>query len=142
MSSYSYNTTSSSWPASSVTISASGSGYTMPSNSYLTSTGSTTSSTITWTQPNQNFVSNNGKPVMSIPHDGTEVILEKEATLRVKGSVVINGIDLEERIKTIEKVLHIPQRDVIMESKYPKLKELHDEYMRELDKYTTWEKLK
>jgi hypothetical protein len=33
-------------------------------------------------------------------------------TLDVKGNLVINGVDLEERLKTIEKVLQIPERDV------------------------------
>lgn len=79
---------------------------------------------------------------MTIPHGEEKVILEKEATLEVKGNVVINGFDLEERISTIEKVLQIPQRDVTMESKYPKLKKLYEEYMRELDKLRTWDALK
>lgn len=79
---------------------------------------------------------------MTIPHGEEKVILEKEATLEVKGNVVINGVDLEERISTIEKVLQIPQRDVTMESKYPKLKKLYEEYMRELDKLRTWDALK
>ena len=42
--------------------------------------------------------------------------------LEVKGRMVINGRDLEERLTTIEKVLQIPERDVILEKKHPKLK--------------------
>jgi hypothetical protein len=79
---------------------------------------------------------------MTIPADKQEVVLEKDATLTVKGNVVINGIDLEERLNTIEKVLYIPQRDATMEAKYPKLKKLHDQYMHELEKYKTWERVK
>lgn len=79
---------------------------------------------------------------MTIPADGQKVILEKEATLEVKGNVVINGIDLEERLKTIEKLLTIPERDVILEKKHPKLKKLYDEYIAALGKYRTFEAIK
>ena len=64
------------------------------------------------------------------------------AELEVKGRVVINGVDLEERLRNIEKVLLIPERDVKLESKYPKLKKLYDEYMAALGKYRTFESLK
>ena len=79
---------------------------------------------------------------MHIPHDGNEIVLEKAATLEVKGNIVMNGVDLDERLKTIEKVLQIPTRDVTMEAKHPKLKELYEAYMNELDKYKTWHRIK
>lgn len=63
-------------------------------------------------------------------------------SLEVKGNVVINGRDLEERLDTIEKVLQIPERDVKLEAKHPKLKELYDEYIHALGKYRTWEAIK
>jgi hypothetical protein len=90
---------------------------------------------------NQNFVSNNGKPIMTVPNGEQTVVLEKAATLDVKGTVVINGQDLEERLKTIEKVLQIPTRDVTMEAKHPRLKALYEAYMLELEKYKTWDRL-
>ena len=62
--------------------------------------------------------------------------------LEVKGRMVINGRDLEERLDTIEKVLHIPERDVILEKKHPKLKKLYDEYIHALGKYRTFEAIK
>ena len=62
--------------------------------------------------------------------------------LEVKGKMVINGRDLEERLDTIEKVLHIPERDVILEKKHPKLKKLYDEYINELSKYKMWHSIK
>ena len=62
--------------------------------------------------------------------------------LEVKGRIVINGRDLEERLDTIEKVLHIPERDVILEKKHPKLKKLYDEYINELSKYKMWHSIK
>jgi hypothetical protein len=62
--------------------------------------------------------------------------------LEVKGRMVINGRDLEERLDTIEKVLQIPERDVILEKKHPKLKKLYDEYVAALGKYRTFEAIK
>ena len=62
--------------------------------------------------------------------------------LEVKGLVVINGRDLEERLNTIEKVLQIPERDVILEKKHPKLKKLYDDYINALGKYRTFESIK
>ena len=62
--------------------------------------------------------------------------------LEVKGRMVINGRDLEERLDTIEKVLRIPERDVKLEKKYPKLKKLYDDYINALGKYRTFEAIK
>lgn len=64
------------------------------------------------------------------------------ASLEVKGNLVINGRDLEERLETIERVLMIPERDIELEKEFPKLKKAYDAYMRELEKYRTWKKLK
>jgi hypothetical protein len=64
------------------------------------------------------------------------------ATIEVKGRMVINGKDLEERLDTIEKVLQIPERDVKLEAKHPKLKKLYDEYIQALGKYRTFESIK
>jgi hypothetical protein len=63
-------------------------------------------------------------------------------TIEVKGNMVINGVDLEERLKTIEKVLMIPERDVKLEKKHPKLKKMYDDYIKALAKYRTWEAIK
>ena len=63
-------------------------------------------------------------------------------TIEVKGNMVINGRDLEERLNTIEKVLAIPERDVILEKKHPKLKKLYDDYITALAKYRTFEAIK
>lgn len=98
--------------------------------------------TTTWNTPNQNFVSNNGVPLMTIPSGESTVVLEEKATLDVKGTVKINGVDLEERLSTIETLLQIPTRDVTMEAKHPKLKALYEEYMHELEKYRTWHRIK
>jgi len=64
------------------------------------------------------------------------------AELEVKGRMVINGRDLEERLDTIEKVLQIPEKDVKLEAKHPKLKKMYDDYIKELSKARMWESLK
>jgi hypothetical protein len=70
------------------------------------------------------------------------VIQNDPASLEVKGKIIHNGRDLEERLSTIEKVLMIPERDVTIESKYPSLKKKYDEYIKELSKARMWESLK
>ena len=74
--------------------------------------------------------------------DSVLVARNNPAELEVKGRMFINGRDLEERLNTIEKVLQIPERDVILEKKYPKLKKLYDEYIAALGKYRTFESIK
>jgi hypothetical protein len=98
--------------------------------------------TASWTQPASNFHNSNGKAVMTIPHGEDKVVLEKQATLEVKGNLVVNGIDIEERLKTIERVLLIPERDATMEAKYPSLKKKYEEYINALEKYRTFERIK
>ena len=78
----------------------------------------------------------------NITNQNVLVAKNNPAELEVKGRMVINGIDLEERLKTIEQVLTIPERDVILEKKHPKLKKLYDEYIAALGKYRTWEAIK
>jgi len=106
---------------------------------FLTATGSNGTS---WANSSTNFTSSNHKTIMTIPHGEEKVVLEKSATLEVKGNVIINGVDLEERLNTIEKVLQIPERDVTLEAKHPNLKKLYDEYIHALGKYRTWDALK
>jgi len=76
------------------------------------------------------------------PADNVLVVSQNPPELEVKGRLVLNGQDLEERLKTIERVLTIPERDVILEKKYPKLKKLYDEYIAALGKYRTFEAIK
>ena len=79
----------------------------------------------------------------SFPYDTVMKINQTNPPeLEVKGRMVLNGVDLEERLKTIEKVLQIPERDVKLEKKHPKLKKLYDEYINALGKYRTFEAIK
>jgi hypothetical protein len=130
-------------PLGNITISSGGAGSASTfggAGQIYTTTGTGISS---WATPSQTqFNGGNGKTVMSMPHGKDEVVLEKDATLIVKGKVVINDVDLEERLNTIEKVLQIPERDVKLEKKHPKLKKLYDEYIAALGKYRTFEAIK
>ena len=99
----------------------------IPNGAYLTSTGINT----TWTTGTS-----------SVPNETIRINQTNPPTIEVKGNMVINGIDLEERLKTIETVLQIPERDVILERKHPKLKKLYDDYINALGKYRTFEAIK
>lgn len=123
---------------SSITTMATVTGSTYP---YLASTG-TGASSWSYTNPSSSISNGSGKTLLSIPSGDEKLILEKDATLDVKGTVVINGLDLEERLKTIERVLAIPERDAAMEAKYPSLKKKFDEYINTLEKYRTFERIK
>lgn len=112
------------------------------SNGSVLTTGAGITGTTNWATPNSHFNSTNGQPIMTIPHGQEKVIVEDRAELEVKGRVKINGEYLDERLERIETLLNIPTRDVTMEHKYPKLKELWESYNRELAKYKTWDKLK
>ena len=76
------------------------------------------------------------------PYDSVFVVRPEPSSLEVKGRLIHNGQDLEERLKTIETVLQIPERDVKLEKKHPKLKKLYDEYIQALGKYRTFEAIK
>lgn len=76
------------------------------------------------------------------PNDNVMIVKQDPASLEVTGRMILNGVDLEERLYTIEQVLHIPERDVKLERKHPKLKKLYDEYITALGKYRTFETIK
>lgn len=87
------------------------------------------------TNNSTNFVNSNGKTVMQIPAGD-------EDTVQITGTIKWNGEDLNERLERIESMLHIPTRDVTMEEKYQKLKQIWDQYKTALEEYKTWQRLK
>ena len=82
------------------------------------------------------FASSNGKTVLEIPYD--------DQLVKITGKLILNDNDEDvgERLKRIEDMLHIPQRSVIMEQKYTKLRELWEEYNETLAAIKTWETIK
>ena len=84
----------------------------------------------------------NGTVSWTNPNDNVMIVKNNPAELEVKGRIVLNGRDLEERLKTIEQVLMIPERDVILEQSYPLLKQKYEDYINTLSKYRMWESIK
>lgn len=69
-------------------------------------------------------------------------IQQSDSSLKVNGKIILNEENLDDRLKRIEDMLHIPQRNVIMEQKYEKLKNLWQEYNETLDAIKTWDTIK
>ena len=126
---------------------------------YILNTAKTTASTVhanygaippltvgqvyTTTNTSGQFLTNGTTGInWATPNDNVMVVKASPPELEVKGRMVINGRDLEERLDAIEKVLQIPERDVKLEKKHPKLKKLYDEYINALGKYRTFEAIK
>ena len=63
-------------------------------------------------------------------------------TLKVDGTLEVNGRDVMKELDEMRDALLLLKRDVDMESKYPKLRELKDAYEAQLEKYKTFEALK
>ena len=63
-------------------------------------------------------------------------------SMKVDVPLVVNGRDVMREIDEMRDALLLLKRDVDMESKYPKLRELKDAYERQLEKYKTFEALK
>jgi len=65
-----------------------------------------------------------------------------DTTLKVDGTLEVNGRHVMREIDEMRDALLLLKRDVDMEAKYPKLKELKDAYEAQLEKYKTFEALK
>ena len=63
-------------------------------------------------------------------------------SMHVDVPLVVNGRDVMRELDELRDAVLLLKRDVDMESKYPKLKELKDAYEAQLEKYKTWEVLK
>jgi len=65
-----------------------------------------------------------------------------EHTLQVDGRAIVQGRDILKELDEMRDALLLLKRDVDMEAKYPKLRELKDAYEAQLEKYKTFEALK
>jgi len=61
---------------------------------------------------------------------------------RPAGTLEVQGRDVLAELDEIRDALMLIKRDVDMEAKYPKLKELKDEYAKQLAKYATFDTIK
>ena len=65
-----------------------------------------------------------------------------DTVFTVDGRALIQGRDILQELDEMRDILLLLKRDVDMEKKYPRLKELKDEYEAALAKYKTMEALK
>jgi len=94
----------------------------LPSGTYTN-----TNNTITTTNFADSAITINGGP---------------NGSMKVDVPLLVNGRDVIKEIDEMRDALLLLKRDVDMEVKYPKLRELKDEYERALEKYKTFEALK
>lgn len=69
----------------------------------------------------------------------------RDSTITINDSnvpLVVNGRDVMQELDEMRDALLLLKRDVDMENKYPRLKELKEAYEAQLEKYKTWEALK
>ena len=66
----------------------------------------------------------------------------ENGSMRVDVPLIVNGRDVMKELDEMRDVMLLLRRDVDMEKKYPRLRELKDEYERALEKYTTFDTLK
>ena len=62
--------------------------------------------------------------------------------IKCDGTLEVQGRDVLAELDEMRNALMLIKRDVDMEAKYPKLKELKDEYARQLAKYATFDIMK
>ena len=62
--------------------------------------------------------------------------------MRVDVPLIVNGRDVMKELDEMRDALLLLKRDVDMEAKYPRLKEIKDQYEAALAKYTTFDTLK
>lgn len=87
-----------------------------------------TNNTITSTSLASSAITINGDPV----NGGVSI----DVPLKV------NGRDIMKELDEMRDALLLLKRDVDMEAKYPRLKEIKDEYERALEKYKTFDSIK
>ena len=63
-------------------------------------------------------------------------------SMRVDVPLIVNGRDVMKELDEMRDAMLLLKRDVDMEAKYPRLKEIKDEYEAALAKYTTFDTLK
>jgi hypothetical protein len=98
-------------------------------------TSYTTSSNIT-TPITSGTIYNTGSPRITLSGDSNS------GSVRVDVPLIVNGRDVMKELDEMRDSLLLLKRDVNMEEKYPRLKQLKDEYERALEKYKTFDILK
>lgn len=63
-------------------------------------------------------------------------------SMKVDVPLIVNGRDVMKELDEMRDALLLLKQDVDMEAKYPRLKELKDEYEKALEKYKTFDRIK
>lgn len=71
-----------------------------------------------------------------------EVEIAQAKTMQIDMPLVVQGRDVMKELDEMRDALLLIKRDVDMEAKYPRLKEIKDEYEAQLAKYKTFDILK
>jgi len=74
--------------------------------------------------------------------DPYEINITQAKTMQIDMPLVVRGRDVIKELDEMRDALLLIKRDVDMEAKYPKLKEIKDEYEAQLAKYKTFDTLK
>ena len=74
--------------------------------------------------------------------DSYEIDIAQAKTMQIDMPLVVRGRDVIKELDEMRDALLLIKRDVDMEAKYPKLKEIKDDYEAQLAKYKTFDILK
>ena len=88
------------------------------------------------------YISTNNITTTSLADAKIRIDGGENGTMQVDVPLIVHGRDVMKEIDEMRDALLLLKRDVDMESKYPKLKELKDQYERALEKYKTFEAIK
>lgn len=78
----------------------------------------------------------------TVNNQGALIVDHENQKITMNSRLEVNGRDILKELDEMRDSLLLLKRDVNMEEKYPKLKEIKDQYERELAKYKTFEALK
>ena len=88
------------------------------------------------------WASTSGSVLSSDTMDPYEIDIAQAKTMQIDMPLVVQGRDVMKELDEMRDALLLIKRDVDMEAKYPKLKEIKDEYEAQLAKYKTFDILK
>ena len=84
----------------------------------------------------------NDHTITNVADSAITIVGGVDDIMKVDVPLVVNGRDVMKEIDEMRDALLLLKRDVDIESKYPKLRELKDAYERQLEKYKTFDTLK
>ena len=89
-----------------------------------------------------NTISNNTITTTSLADAKIRIDGGVNGSMQVDVPLVVNGRDVMKELDEMRDALLLLKRDLDMEARYPKLRELKDAYEAQLEKYKTFERLK